>query len=97
MLPHGLPPVQLSFLTIVYPSLTFTYLGQTALLLVNPAASTQAFWASIPKPIYWPMVVLATAAAIIASQVHTDGQTPVSGAICPPTPHLRHPYCPYRP
>lgn len=65
--------IQLSFLTIVYPSLVLTYLGQTAFITANRELSVQAFWASIPKPVYVPMVILAALAAIIASQAMITG------------------------
>ena len=65
--------IQLSFLTVVYPSLIVTYLGQTAYISANRAQAAQTFWASIPKPVFVPMVVLATLAAIIASQALITG------------------------
>lgn len=65
--------IQLSFLTIVFPSLTITYLGQAAFILENKEAAGQVFWASIPRSVYVPMVILATAAAIIASQALISG------------------------
>eukprot|EP00887_Chlorella_sp_A99_P003937 scaffold11.g3937.t1 len=60
--------IRISFGSAVYPSLMITYLGQCAMILDDPSTSSSAFWASLPTPVYWPMVVLATLAAIIASQ-----------------------------
>ncbi|KAL4425077.1 hypothetical protein ABPG77_010391 [Micractinium sp. CCAP 211/92] len=65
--------IRLSFITVVYPSLVLTYLGQTAMIVQNPAAAAAAYWESVPSPVLWPVVVLATAAAIIASQALITG------------------------
>ncbi|KAL4425076.1 hypothetical protein ABPG77_010390 [Micractinium sp. CCAP 211/92] len=65
--------IRVSFLTVVYPSLTLTYLGQTAMIVQNPATSSAAYWESVPSPVLWPVVVLATSAAIIASQALITG------------------------
>jgi KUP system potassium uptake protein len=61
--------VQLSFCAIVYPSVTITYLGQAAYLWQNPNSAPDTFYDSIPDPVYWPMFVISTLAAIVASQV----------------------------
>lgn len=60
--------MQLAFSGFVYPSLILTYAGQTAYLIKNPGDMGDAFYKSIPKPVYWPMFVVATLAAIVASQ-----------------------------
>ena len=62
-------PLQLSFSCVVYPSVVITYLGQAAYLYQNPDDYDNTFYASIPNPVYWPMFVIATLAAIVASQV----------------------------
>ena len=62
-------PLQLSFSCVVYPSVVITYLGQAAYLYQNPDDYANTFYASIPNPVYWPMFVIATLAAIVASQV----------------------------
>eukprot|EP00887_Chlorella_sp_A99_P002108 scaffold21.g2108.t1 len=56
------PAIRISFAAVVYPSLTFTYLGQTAMILQSPETVTAAYWNSLPHPVYWPMVILATLA-----------------------------------
>ena len=60
--------IRIAFISIVYPSLTLTYLGQTAFILKNNQAASTAFWSSAPGPFYTLMVILATLATIIASQ-----------------------------
>lgn len=71
--PHLTPPAQLSWLCLVYPSLTLAYLGQIAYIIHDPSAASSIFWSSIPKPVYWPMVVIATLAAALASQAMISG------------------------
>jgi len=60
--------IQIAFSTVVYPSLLLAYLGQAAFLLNYPEHSDNPFYKSLPVKLYWPMFVLATLAAIIASQ-----------------------------
>mgnify|MGYP004708086007 CR=1 FL=1 len=60
--------LQLAFSFFVYPSLVLCYAGEVAFLSKHPDALTNAFYSSIPKTVYWPMFVLATLAATIASQ-----------------------------
>lgn len=67
------PAVAVAFGCFAYPCLILTYLGQGAYLLKHPEDSRVAFWASIPNPVFWPMLVLATLAAIVASQAAITG------------------------
>ncbi|XP_043694130.1 potassium transporter 19-like [Telopea speciosissima] len=60
--------IQISTCTIVFPSIVIAYVGQAAYLTVNPLNAYDAFYKSVPKPVYWPMLVVAVLAAIIASQ-----------------------------
>ncbi|KAI5677915.1 hypothetical protein M9H77_08865 [Catharanthus roseus] len=60
--------IQLAFLLTIYPSLVLTYAGQTAYLIRNPKDHADGFYKFIPSAIYWPMFVIATLAAIVASQ-----------------------------
>ncbi|KAI7993274.1 putative potassium transporter 17 [Camellia lanceoleosa] len=60
--------IQLAFLFTIYPSLVLTYAGQTAYLIKNPNDHDDGFYKFIPKTIYWPMFIVATLAAIVASQ-----------------------------
>ncbi|EIE24503.1 potassium transporter [Coccomyxa subellipsoidea C-169] len=62
------PSIQISTFCIVYPALIITYLGQGSYLLAHPDAFDAMFWKSLPQGTFWPMFVVATLAAIIASQ-----------------------------
>ena len=44
------------------------YLGQGALLLQHPEVYQNVFWMSVPKPVFWPVFVVATLATVVASQ-----------------------------
>lgn len=67
------PSIALAFGVFTYPCLVIAYLGQGAYLIANPSNSATTFWSSLPGPIYWPMLVLATLAAIVASQAVITG------------------------
>ncbi|MFN3558420.1 MAG: potassium transporter Kup [Brevundimonas sp.] len=69
----GKSPIRAGWLFFVLPCLTLNYLGQGALILDNPAASENPFWSMVPQAIYWPMLGLATAATVIASQAVITG------------------------
>ena len=71
----GKPPVYISTLAVVYPSLMIAYTGQAAYLTMNPttAAVDRLFWNCVPNDVYIPMLVLATLATIIASQAMITG------------------------
>ncbi|KAL4579548.1 hypothetical protein LXL04_015698 [Taraxacum kok-saghyz] len=61
-------PKQIAFLSFIYPSLILTYAGQTAYLIKHPNDHNDGFYKFIPKKLYWPMFVIASLAAIVASQ-----------------------------
>ena len=69
----GRPGISIGFGGFVWPALTLAYLGQTAFLSANPESYATLFWSATPKPVYVPIIVLATAAAIIASQAMITG------------------------
>jgi KUP system potassium uptake protein len=69
----GKRPIQTAWLAIVLPSLAVNYLGQGALVLGNPAALENPFFLMFPDWALVPMVVLAIAAAVIASQAVITG------------------------
>ncbi|HZV85595.1 MAG TPA: potassium transporter Kup [Brevundimonas sp.] len=69
----GKAPIRAGWLFIVLPSLTLNYLGQGALVLSDPSAVANPFFRMIPEAVYWPVVLLATAAACIASQAVITG------------------------
>ncbi|KZV21649.1 potassium transporter 11-like [Dorcoceras hygrometricum] len=60
--------IQLAFTMVVFPCLLLAYSGQAAYLMENKEHVVNAFYHSIPEKIYWPMFIVATLAAIIASQ-----------------------------
>ncbi|XP_055802755.1 potassium transporter 11-like isoform X2 [Solanum dulcamara] len=60
--------IQLAFTVIVFPCLLLTYTGQAAYLMQNKEHVVDAFYRSIPDSIYWPVFIVATLAAIVASQ-----------------------------
>ncbi|GAB2220986.1 hypothetical protein Droror1_Dr00012147 [Drosera rotundifolia] len=60
--------IQAAFMFAIYPSLALTYVGQTAYLIKHPNDFADGFYKFIPKPVYWPMFIVSTLAAIVASQ-----------------------------
>ena len=69
----GAGPVRLSWFAVVLPALALNYLGQGALLLAHPGAIENPFFRMFPQWALVPMVVLATAATVIASQAVISG------------------------
>lgn len=69
----GRKPVQLAWFCLVLPALTLNYFGQGALLLSNPEAIRNPFYLLAPDWALYPMVALATAATVIASQAVISG------------------------
>ncbi|XAR61298.1 hypothetical protein NMG60_11034951 [Bertholletia excelsa] len=60
--------IQISMCTVTYPALVLAYTGQASFLSKHSYDVSDTFFKSIPKPVYWPVFVVAVAAAIIASQ-----------------------------
>ncbi|WOK94742.1 putative potassium transporter 11 isoform X1 [Canna indica] len=60
--------VQIAFTLVVLPCLLLAYTGQAAYIVSNKGQAFDSFYRSIPDGIYWPMFIIATAAAIVASQ-----------------------------
>lgn len=78
----GRRPIQWAWFVLVFPALTLNYLGQGALVMQNPEAASNPFYLMFPSWALLPMVLLATAATIIASQaVITGGFSLVRQAI----------------
>jgi KUP system potassium uptake protein len=69
----GKRPIQTAWLIIVLPSLAVNYLGQGALLIADPKAIENPFFLMFPDWALIPMVALATAATVIASQAVITG------------------------
>ncbi|XP_033142727.1 potassium transporter 9 isoform X2 [Brassica rapa] len=65
--------IQLAFTFFVFPCLLLSYCGQAAYLVNNKDHYDDAFYASIPRNVYWPMFVVATGAAIVGSQAAISG------------------------
>ena len=69
----GKRPIQLAWIIVVFPALLLNYLGQGALILKEPATLENPFFLMMPDWALIPIVVLATAATIIASQAVITG------------------------
>ena len=69
----GKAPIRLGWIFIVMPALVLNYFGQGALLIENPAAISNPFYLMVPDWAVLPLVVIATAASVIASQAVISG------------------------
>jgi KUP system potassium uptake protein len=69
----GKSPIRLGWLWVVLPCLTLNYLGQGAFVLANRAAVENPFWLMVPQFAYWPVLIMATVATVIASQAVITG------------------------
>lgn len=69
----GAKPMRLAWFSMVLPSLLFSYLGQGALIIDDPEAAVNPFYRLSPRWMLLPLVGLATAAAVIASQALISG------------------------
>lgn len=69
----GRKPIAMAWLFLALPALILNYLGQGALLLKQPEAVQNPLFHMVPKSAVFPLVVLATAATIIASQAVITG------------------------
>jgi KUP system potassium uptake protein len=69
----GKGPIRLAWFGLVLPSLVLNYFGQGALLIADPVAVKNPFYLLVPGWALYPMVALATAATIIASQATISG------------------------
>jgi KUP system potassium uptake protein len=69
----GARPIRYAWVCFALPALMLNYLGQGALVLDHPAALKNPFYESVPEWGLIPMIVLAAAAAVIASQAVITG------------------------
>ena len=69
----GAKSIRISWYGIALPALLLNYFGQGALVLNDPRTATDAFYHLVPHALLYPMVALATAATIIASQAIISG------------------------
>jgi len=69
----GRPPIRASWSLIVLPCLLLNYFGQGALLIGDAAAAANPFYRLVPQALLYPVIVLAAAATVIASQAIISG------------------------
>ncbi len=69
----GRKPIQSAWMFFVLPALLINYFGQGALVLAHPGAIENSFYRMVPEMLVLPLVVLATAATVIASQAVITG------------------------
>jgi KUP system potassium uptake protein len=69
----GARPIRLAWYWLVMPCLLLNYFGQGALVIANPAAAESPFFLMAPPWLRLPLVFLATAATVIASQAVISG------------------------
>ncbi|MBC7685464.1 MAG: potassium transporter Kup [Bdellovibrionales bacterium] len=69
----GRKPVRMAWFAVVFPALALNYLGQGALLISNPAAAANPFFNQLGAWSIYPLVVLSTIAAVVASQATISG------------------------
>ncbi len=74
----GRRPIALAWFALVWPSLLLNYFGQGALLLSSPKAIENPFYLLAPEFVRPALIVLATAASIIASQAVLSGVFAIS-------------------
>jgi KUP system potassium uptake protein len=69
----GKRPIRLAWFTVAMPALMLNYFGQSALILHDPSAAANPFYHLVPGWALYPMIVIATSAAIVASQALISG------------------------
>jgi KUP system potassium uptake protein len=69
----GRRTIRIAWFAVAFPALLINYFGQGALLLENPAAAANPFFALVEGPFFYPMLAVATLAAVIASQALISG------------------------
>jgi KUP system potassium uptake protein len=69
----GRTPIRIAWLALVGPALLLNYFGQAACVMEHPELSDNPFFALVPQTLLYPMIALATAATIIASQALISG------------------------
>ena len=84
----GKRPIRVAWFGLVLPALMLNYFGQAALVLREPAAAANPFYLLAPRILLYPLLALATAAAVIASQAL------ISGAFSITQQSIQLGYCP---
>jgi KUP system potassium uptake protein len=69
----GKRPIRIAWFGVVLPALLLNYFGQGALLLERPEAASNPFYLLAPPAFQWPLLLIATTAAIVASQALISG------------------------
>lgn len=69
----GPKPIRLSWSFVVLPALLLNYFGQGVLLIGNPESASNPFYLMVPRDLLYPMIGLAAAATVIASQAIISG------------------------
>jgi KUP system potassium uptake protein len=69
----GVRPIRVAWLAVAMPAILLNYFGQGALLLTDAAAARSPFFLLAPEWARYPMVAVATAAAVVASQAMISG------------------------
>ncbi len=69
----GKRPIRTAFFVVVFPALLLNYFGQGALVLRDPTAAVNPFYLLAPDWFKYPLIAIATAAAIVASQAMISG------------------------
>ena len=69
----GKRPIRRMWLSVVFPALVLNYFGQGAVLIGEPGAAANPFYGLVPTWALYPMVLVATAAAVVASQALISG------------------------
>jgi len=74
----GAAPIRLGWFALALPALMLNYLGQAGMILHNPATASNPFFLMAPEWGRYPLLILATAATIIASQAAISGSFSVA-------------------
>ena len=74
----GALPIRMTWFSVVFPGVLLSYLGQGALIHAHPSTTSNPFYLLVPSAGRLPMVLLATAATIIASQAAVTGSFSVA-------------------
>ena len=69
----GKAPIRAGWLAIVLPALVLNYLGQGAMVLDRPEMRDNPFFGMVPTLVYWPVLLMAAAASVIACQAVISG------------------------
>jgi KUP system potassium uptake protein len=69
----GKRAIRLAWFSLVLPALILNYFGQGAIILHDPASASNPFYLLAPRSLLYPLIALATIAAVIASQAMISG------------------------